>query len=698
MQVNLCFGCMEPTDSYPCPRCGYTPGGKGAEWALQPGSILNGKYMVGRILGQGGFGITYIGWDIALEKKVAIKEYYPSGQVGRTPGANTLSWYTSESAALARQTGLEMFLKEARKMSKVDDVFGIVRVRDLFQENQTAYIVMDYVEGETLKARLQKTGPMAWDQAKEIFRPAIRAMEQVHKAGLIHRDLSPDNLMLTPDGQVKILDLGAAKDLSINSGASSMQVAKSGFSPFEQYSQRGGSGPWTDVYAMAATIYYTLTGVLPPAAIDRVEEDTMDWSLVSTLPGRTREALRAAMAVSAKKRTQSMEELERGLFEEVVEPEPKPEPKPEPEVKPEPESEPKPDPKPEPRPAPKKSRKMVWAAVVAVAVVLGGVVWGTVIKPASDYKKAQALMDAGQYPGAAIAFSKLGDYQDSAQRAKEAGEMQQISLISAGDLHTVGLYKDGTVAAVGNNEYGQCDVSGWSNIVTVAAEGLHTVGLCGDGTVVAVGWNEYGQCDVSRWSDIVAVAAGSWHTVGLRSDGTVVAVGRNGSGQCDVSGWSDIVAVAAGSRHTVGLRRDGTVVAEGDNQYGQCKVSGWSDIVAVAAEGNHTVGLRSDGTVVAVGSNGSGECDVSGWTDIVAVSAGYRHTVGLRSDGTVVAVGDNGEGRCDVSGWSDIVAVAAGWDHTVGLRSNGTVVAVGDNDKGQCDVSAWTGIRTPGTP
>lgn len=314
MQVNLCFGCMEPTDSYPCPHCGYTPSQKGAEWALQPGSILNGKYMVGRILGQGGFGITYIGWDIALEKKVAVKEYYPSGQVGRTPGTNALSWYTSESAALARQTGLEMFLKEARKMSKVDDVSGIVRVRDLFQENQTAYIVMDYVEGETLKARLQKTGPMAWDQAKGIFQPAIRAMEQVHKAGLIHRDLSPDNLMLTKDGQVFILDLGAAKDLNINTGASSMQVAKSGFSPFEQYSQRGGSGPWTDVYAMAATVYYTLTGVLPPAAIDRVEEDTMDWSLVSTLPERAREALRAAMAVSVKKRTQSMEELEKGLF------------------------------------------------------------------------------------------------------------------------------------------------------------------------------------------------------------------------------------------------------------------------------------------------------------------------------------------------------------------------------------------------
>ena len=314
MQVNLCLGCMEPAEGCPCPHCGYTPNRKGAEFALLPGSILNGKYMVGKILGQGGFGITYIGWDIALERKVAIKEYYPSGQVGRTPGTNALSWYTTESAALAQKTGLEMFLKEARKMSKVDSIPGIVRVRDLFQENGTAYIVMDFVEGETLKTRLQKNGPMPWDRAKEIFRPAVHTMEQVHRAGLIHRDLSPDNLMLTPDGQVKILDLGAAKDLNINSGASSMQVAKGGFSPFEQYSQRGASGPWTDVYAMAATIYYTLTGVLPPAAIDRVEEDTLDWSLVAALPRRAQEALKAAMVVSAKKRTQSMEELERGLF------------------------------------------------------------------------------------------------------------------------------------------------------------------------------------------------------------------------------------------------------------------------------------------------------------------------------------------------------------------------------------------------
>ena len=644
MELNKCLGCMEDFQGYPCPKCSYDPQREtGREYALPLQTILVGKYLIGRVLGQGGFGITYIGWDIALERKVAVKEYYPNGQANRAPGTRSLSRYTSESAQAARQAGMEMFLKEARKMAKVEDIPGVVKVRELFRENETAYIVMDFVEGETLKARLKRTGPMPWAQAKAIFRPAIQAMEKVHQAGLIHRDLSPDNIMLAPNGQVKILDLGAAKDLNVNSGASSMQVAKSGFSPFEQYTQRGGSGPWTDVYAMAATIYFTLTGKLPPAAMDRIEEDTISWNLpgLDALPASALSALQKALAVTAKKRTQSMEELEKGLFDETPQPEPK--------------SEPKPEPKPEPQPQPKKvSKKIIWAAVVAVAVVLGGVILGTVVRPANAYKQAQALMDAGQYPGAAIIFSKLGNYRDSTQRAEEARSMRQVTPVSAGWLHTVGLRSDGTVVATGDNKYGQCDVSGWSDIVAVAAGTSHTVGLHRDGTVVAVGYNWNGRCDVSGWSDIVAVAAGDNRTVGLRSDGTVVAVGSNEYGQCEVSGWSDIVAVAAGTSHIVGLHRDGTVVAVGDNWNGRCDVSGWSDIVAVAAGYYHTVGLRRDGTVVAVGSNASGQCDVSGWTDIVSVAAGDYYTVGLRRDGTVVAVGSNGNGKCDVDGWKDI--------------------------------------------
>ena len=233
----------------------------------------------------------------------------------------------------------------------------------------------------------------------------------------------------------------------------------------------------------------------------------------------------------------------------------------------------------------------------------------------------------------------------------------------------------------------------------IAAGHKHTVGLCQDGTVVATKYigKQYhysGQCNVSGWTDIVAVAAYGNRTVGLKSDGTVVAVGENEDGQCNVSHWTDIVAVAACYSYTVGLKSDGTVVAVGGNRFvRECNVSGWRDIVAIAASGSHTVGLRSDGTVVATGSDIRGVCRVSGWRDIVAIATGNYHTVGLKSNGTVVATEftdrNNDCGQCDVSGWKDIVAIAVGVFHTVGLKSDGTVVAVGENEAGQCKVSKW---------
>ena len=312
MKFDRCFGCMEEIHGYPCPVCGFDPAQAAApNYVLPYGAILNGRYIVGKMLGQGGFGITYIGWDLAMERKVAIKEYYPSGQVSRNPGSRDLTWYTNEQSRQARQNGMQMFLKEARKMSKVDNLTNVVRVRDIFQENETAYIVMDFVEGETLKARLDKTGPLTWKQAKEIFVPAIQAMEQVHQAGLVHRDISPDNLMLTPDGRVMILDLGAAKDLAINKGASSAMVVKGGFSPPEQYAQQGGSGSWTDVYAMAATMYHSLTGVVPPTAVDRMQGEPVNWALLETggVPNHVIAALQNAMKLNARERTQTMAEL-----------------------------------------------------------------------------------------------------------------------------------------------------------------------------------------------------------------------------------------------------------------------------------------------------------------------------------------------------------------------------------------------------
>jgi uncharacterized repeat protein (TIGR02543 family) len=261
--------------------------------------------------------------------------------------------------------------------------------------------------------------------------------------------------------------------------------------------------------------------------------------------------------------------------------------------------------------------------------------------------------------------------------------------IAAGGRHTVGIKPDGTVVATGNNDNGQCNVGGWTDIVHVAAGFSHTVGLEEGSTVVATGNNDDGQCNVEGWTDISMVVAGDWHTVGLKSDGSVVATGKSDQGQCDVLGWTGITQVAAGGAHTVGLESDGTVVATGSNNEGQCNVDGWTDIQLVVAGYAHTVGLKNDGHVVATGSNSEGQCNVAGWTDIQQVAAGRAHTVGLREDGTIVATGRNNEGQCTVSGWENIIQVAAGGWHTVGLKDCGTVVATGSNDNGQCDVGSW---------
>ena len=669
MELSKCFGCMEDFRGYPCPKCGYDPKtAKNAEYALTPGTILAGKYLVGKVLGQGGFGITYIGWDIPLERKVAVKEYYPSGQVSRSPGTRNLTWYTTEAAEQARRDGMRMFLKEARKMSRADGIPGVVRVLDLFQENVTAYIVMEFIEGVTLKAKLQQTGPLPWEQVRELFLSVIQTMAQVHKAGLVHRDLSPDNIMLLPNGGVKILDLGAAKDLSINSGASSMQVAKSGFSPLEQYTQRGGSGPWTDVYSMAATIYYTLTGKLPPNAIDRLDKDTLSWenAALLALPPQALKALQKAMAVQAQNRIQSMDELGAGLSAQETHPSvtKNPEPKP-------PESK-------STKSAPKDKRKpnkLVWIAAAAVVAAVVGTLFGIgivgkLIKPSNNCKSAETLLDAGQ----------IG-----------ASEARRIVSLSGNFDQTVALRSDGTVVAAGNNTCGQCEVGDWQNITAVAAGFCYTVGLQRDGTVITAGYNRICQRNVSSWQDqdVVAIAAGDTHIVGLRRDGTVIATGNNEKGQCGVNNWNHIMDITTGYKHTVGLRVDGTVVATGDNSYGQCNVGDWRNIVAIAAGYRHTVGLCKDGTVVTAGDNAYGQDEVDDWENIVSIAAGNWHTVGLCSDGTVVAVGNDEYGQCDLSDWQNVVAIAAGNWHTIGLCSEGTVVAVGRNDEGQCNVSSW---------
>ncbi|NDI37234.1 S8 family serine peptidase [Chengkuizengella sediminis] len=261
--------------------------------------------------------------------------------------------------------------------------------------------------------------------------------------------------------------------------------------------------------------------------------------------------------------------------------------------------------------------------------------------------------------------------------------------------HTVGLKSDGSVVAVGRNDFGQLGVGDWRNIVEVSAGQKHTVGLKMDGNVVAVGDDNSGQLGIEGWTDIVEVSTGIYNTLGIKSDGSVVAVGWNNVGQLEVESWTDIVEVSAGYSHTVGLKNDGSVVAVGYNSDGQLEIESWTDIVEVSARGFHTVGLKSDGSVVAVGRDDYGQLGVDGWTDIIEVSTGYYHTLGVRSDGSVVAVGRDDYGQLGVDGWTDIVEVTGGIYYTVGLKSDGSIVAVGRDNYGQLGVDGWTDIKTP---
>lgn len=313
MKVNRCSKCMEEIHSYPCPRCKFDIASfQPKSYALAPNTILHGRYLLGVPLGQGGFGITYIAWDLEEKKKVAIKELYPSGHASRySTGGTDVIWSGDRESKLLMVDGPAVFRKEAAKMQKLKDVPQVVQVCEVFTDNNTAYIVMDFVAGITLKDYLMENGPLNWDKTQKLLAPAIEAMIRVHKAGLIHRDISPDNMMIEPSGKIRILDLGAAKDLNTNSGASSMIVAKGGFSPLEQYSQRGGSGTWTDVYALAATICYTLSGKTLPASVDRVNGDGDLWEqpVYKKLPPHVLAALQKALAVSPKDRTQTMEQF-----------------------------------------------------------------------------------------------------------------------------------------------------------------------------------------------------------------------------------------------------------------------------------------------------------------------------------------------------------------------------------------------------
>lgn len=400
MEGKRCYGCMKIKKNSPfCEHCGHDERDTNAPHQIPVGTVLKEQYLVGKALGQGGFGITYLGWDLYLDIPVAIKEYYPSGMVMRESTQSTTVACGAGEMGSRFQENRKRFLREAKALARFSNVPQIVQVNNYFLANNTAYIVMEYVEGITLKQHVKnRGGKLSVAETFGLLRPVIEVLGKVHETGLVHRDISPDNIMLLPSGGVKLIDFGAVRDVQ-NADPdqplpkSTEAILKQGFAPIEQYQKRGSLGPWTDVYALCATIYFCLTGQVPPDAPERMlGEIAVDWNHVPGLTSQQVEALEAGMELFPKKRTQSTRELYGQLFSEPAAPLPYSGPRPDPKPVPEPPiSEP-----PVPARPPRKIPKVGIAVAAIAAVVLAAAAFGLskapeATEPVTEHTEAALL-------------------------------------------------------------------------------------------------------------------------------------------------------------------------------------------------------------------------------------------------------------------------------------------------------------------
>lgn len=311
---HICYNCFQerPQDGGPCPHCGFDLQENEQKFpvALRAGTVLDHRYIVGRVLGQGGFGITYLALDTQLDAKVAIKEFMPGELATRVDGT-TVS-VLAESKTEAFTYGAERFQEEARTLAKFIGHPNIAGVSSYFDENDTSYFVMDYIEGISFKTYIANHGgKVSVEDACNVMIPVLQALTAVHAEGFIHRDVTPDNIYITKDGMVKLLDFGSAR-YSIGDKSKSLDVIlKVGYAPKEQYIRRSRQGPYTDVYSCAACFYAAITGYLPPESLERLDQDELVpiSQLGIDIPEYLDKAILKGLAVQPEDRFQSAAEF-----------------------------------------------------------------------------------------------------------------------------------------------------------------------------------------------------------------------------------------------------------------------------------------------------------------------------------------------------------------------------------------------------
>ena len=287
---------------------------------LEMGYRLNGRYRVCRSLGQGGFGITYLAEDELLGQKIVIKEYFPAAFARRAEDGSIRIMEETDRAAFTE--GRNRFLREARILTSLLDVPGVVKAWNYFQENQTAYLVMEYVQGISLRSWLEQNGEVpSFDEALEMLRPVVLALANIHKKGLLHRDITPDNLMVGANGTVKLLDFGSARSYLREKDSEMTQTVllKSGYAPPEQYDGKSVQGPWTDIYALSATLYEMITGCMPEDALQRqIRDELLEPSIYGAkiTPEQEEHLLKRGLALDERERYTSVREFSSDFYPE----------------------------------------------------------------------------------------------------------------------------------------------------------------------------------------------------------------------------------------------------------------------------------------------------------------------------------------------------------------------------------------------
>ncbi len=326
--MKRCFNCMNTyAEEYEvCPHCGYVHSAQPKEaFHLYPGTVLHERYVVGTTVGIGGFGITYRAWDQALDKQVAVKEYFPNGVVNRVPGNPEVIVF-SEEATGEFQKGRVRFLAEAENMARFNAHPNIVDVYDFFEENHTAYIVMEFLDGLSFKQYLSLyDGVIPWQKAVEIVNPVLKALKEIHKKKIVHRDISPDNIYILPlDSQlehfvVKVIDFGAARLSDGEEEKTLSIILKPGFAPPEQYEKKSRQGPWTDFYAVGAMLYLAITGVKPDESLNRMIKDELvgPSELIPELPRYLNDTIMRAMALNPELRFRNADQFLEALNQQA---------------------------------------------------------------------------------------------------------------------------------------------------------------------------------------------------------------------------------------------------------------------------------------------------------------------------------------------------------------------------------------------